>query len=95
MEQSDLETYRASVDNLDAALVYLLAERFRVTHAIGRLKQREALPAEDRAREQDQIERLKALALAAGLDPAVVETVFPVITAEVRRRHEVLRAPPR
>ena len=33
-----LHELRRSIDNMDAALVHLLAERFRFTQAVGRLK---------------------------------------------------------
>lgn len=85
-----LEEYRASIDNLDAALVHLLAERFRITHKIGLLKQEEGLPAADPERERKQIARLKEIAGRAGLDPAIVDAVFPAVMEEVRRRHRSL-----
>ena len=90
MEVTKLEKYRASIDNLDAALVHVLAERFRVTREVGLLKQREGIPPADPERERVQLNRLKEIALGAGLDPAVVEAVFPLIMAEVRRRHSSL-----
>ena len=36
----ELARLRASIDNLDAALVHLLAERFRCTQQVGVLKAR-------------------------------------------------------
>lgn len=44
-----LSRYRQSIDNIDAALVYMLAERFKVTKAVGELKAREGLPPPIRA----------------------------------------------
>ncbi|MFH1794342.1 MAG: chorismate mutase, partial [Pseudomonadota bacterium] len=49
-----LASYRASIDNIDAALIHMLAERFRCTQAVGVLKATHGLPAADPAREQEQ-----------------------------------------
>ena len=69
-EQTDpqLAEYRASIDNIDAALVHLLAERFKITKAVGRYKKDAQLPPADPGREEIQIARLRTLAEDAGLD---------------------------
>ncbi|MGA4508988.1 chorismate mutase [Propionibacteriaceae bacterium G1746] len=79
---------RGSIDNLDAALVHLLAERFKVTRQVGQLKARGGLPPADPAREQQQIERLRALAVDAQLDPEFAEKFLTFIVTEVVRHHE-------
>lgn len=84
---ADLLRLRASIDNLDAALIHLLAERFTLTRQVGELKAREALPPADPDREARQRERLRRLAADAGLDPVFAETLLGVITSEVRRHH--------
>ena len=61
----ELLALRASIDNIDAALIYLLAERFKCTQKVGRLKARLRLPPADPAREAQQIARLRALAEGA------------------------------
>ncbi|MEM6586171.1 MAG: chorismate mutase, partial [Pseudomonadota bacterium] len=33
-----LAVYRKSIDNIDAALIHMLAERFRITQAVGEYK---------------------------------------------------------
>ena len=86
-----LARHRESIDNLDAAMVYLLAERFRITHAVGLLKRDNNLPAADRDREAAQISRLRSIAETAGLDTSLIDVVFPSIMEEVRRRHRALR----
>ncbi|WP_018525990.1 chorismate mutase [Alkalispirochaeta alkalica] len=86
----ELGEYRASIDNLDAAMIRLLAERFRVTLRVGELKHQHKLPPADPAREEHQMRRLKEIARDAGLDPEVVELVLPPLMAEVRRRHREL-----
>ncbi len=82
-----LAAYRASIDNIDAALVHLLAERFKITQAVGEHKATVALPPADPDRERVQIERLRHLAESAGLDPAFTEKFLRFIVAEVIRHH--------
>ncbi|CUW47230.1 chorismate mutase [Novacetimonas hansenii] len=81
---------RRSIDNIDAALVYLLAERFRHTQAVGRLKARYQMPPADTTREAQQVERLRALARSANLDPDFAEKFLAFIIKEVIRHHEAI-----
>jgi chorismate mutase len=87
-----LAQYRASIDNIDAALVHILAERFRITKAVGQYKAQHGLPPADKSREADQIARLRALAERANLDPEFSEKFLRFIVAEVIRHHEQARA---
>jgi chorismate mutase len=87
---AELERLRASIDNLDAALVHLLAERFKLTRTVGELKAHTGLPAADPAREARQIERLRTLALDAKLDPAFAEKFLTFIVAEVVQHHKAI-----
>ncbi|MFM6973701.1 MAG: chorismate mutase [Agromyces sp.] len=85
--RAELESIRSSIDNIDAALIHLLAERFKFTQAVGRLKAQHALPPSDPDRESRQVARLRALAEAARLDPAFAEKWFNFVVAEVIRHH--------
>lgn len=87
----ELNRIRASIDNIDAALVHLLAERFKHTQRVGRLKATHDLPPSDPAREARQIERLRALAIDADLDPTFAEKFLTFIIDEVIRHHEAAR----
>jgi chorismate mutase len=87
MANEVLARFRQSIDNIDAALVYMLAERFKVTQAVGRYKAEHALPAADAGREDRQIARLRALALEANLDPDFTEKFLRFIIDEVIRHH--------
>lgn len=82
---------RASIDNLDAAVVHLLAERFKCTQEVGALKARAGMPPADPTREAYQIQRLRALADGAGLDPTFAEKVLTLIIDEVIRNHESIK----
>lgn len=86
-----LAAYRKSIDNIDAAIIHMLAERFRITQAVGRHKKAAALPPADPAREQRQIARLRALAEAAELDPEFGEKFLRFIIEEVIRHHQSAR----
>jgi len=83
-----LAAYRQSIDNIDAALIHLLAERFKATQQVGRLKAAHGLPASDPDRERSQIARLRALAEESHLDPAFAEKWFNFVVAEVIHHHE-------
>ncbi|MEU2714104.1 chorismate mutase [Streptomyces sp. NPDC007205] len=86
--RQELERLRDSIDNIDAAVIHLLAERFKATQQVGRLKAVHQLPPADPAREGRQIERLRRLAENAKLDPAFAEKFLNFIIAEVIRHHE-------
>ena len=83
---------RRSIDNIDAALIHLLAERFKNTKAVGRLKASASMPPSDPQREAWQIARLRRLAEDADLDPAFAEKFLEFILAEVIQHHEALAA---
>jgi len=84
--------YRKSIDNLDDALIRILAERFRITKAVGVLKAEQDLTPGDPIREKQQAERLRALAIEADLDPDFAEKVLRFIIDEVIRHHKQVRS---
>ena len=83
-----LAVYRKSIDNIDAALIHMLAERFRITQAVGEYKAKATLPPADPNREKRQIARLRALSEAADLDPEFSEKFLRFIIDEVIRHHQ-------
>jgi len=86
----ELHRLRDSIDNMDAALVHLLAERFKITQQVGQLKAEHGLPPADPEREAEQIGRLRALASEAKLDPEFAEKFLNFVVAEVVRHHEAV-----
>ena len=83
----ELVSLRGSIDNLDAALVRIMAERFKITKRVGELKAELGLPSADPGRETDQIARLRALAVESDLDPEFAEKLLNFIVDEVVRHH--------
>ncbi len=88
MADEQLQRFRSSIDNIDAALILLLAERFKVTEDVGEYKAQQGLPPADPEREKKQIARLRQLASSANLDPTFSEAFLRLVIDEVIRRHE-------
>ena len=82
-----LAELRGSIDNFDAAIIHVLAERFRCTQEVGRLKAELGLPPADPQREREQVARLRQLAAESHLDPEFAEKFLSFIVAEVIRHH--------
>ena len=83
-----LDGFRSSIDNIDVALIHLLAERFRITRQVGVHKVAVGLPTADPDREAQQVQRMRELAVAAGLDPVFSEKFLRFVIDEVIRHHE-------
>ncbi len=89
--KEELARYRASIDNFDAALIHILAERFRKTQQVGELKAKYDLAPADPEREKEQIDRLRKLAEKSDLDPEFAEKFMAFIVKEVIRHHKIIR----
>jgi chorismate mutase len=89
---AEILTLRASIDNIDAALVHLLAERFKFTRRVGEVKASDGLPPADPDRDRQQIARLTSIAETSGLDPEFAERFREFIVSEVIRHHEKIAA---
>jgi len=86
-----LRDCRASIDNIDAALIHLLAERFKITKRVGEHKATNGLPPADPDREAIQIAHLRQLAKDAGLDPTFSEKFLRFVVDEVIRHHNQVK----
>ncbi len=89
--RDQLREWRDSIDNIDAALVFLLAERFKCTQRVGQFKAEHDLPPADPKREEEQVARLRALAKSAKLDPDFAEKFLSFVIQEVIRHHERIK----
>lgn len=94
MSDKKLVEYRRSIDNIDAALIHILAERFRITQAVGQYKAAKGLAPADVSRESSQIKRLRGLAEEAGLDPEFSEKFLRFVIDEVIHHHERIAEKP-
>ena len=92
-QQTDqvLASFRKSIDNIDAALIHILAERFRITKEVGAYKARTGMAPADPGREERQIKRLRSLAEEADLDPEFSEKFIRFVIDEVIRHHQRAR----
>ena len=80
--------FRKSLDNIDEAIVILLAERFRITEKIGRLKAKKNLPPQDKTREKEKLEKLSQIARSHGLEPLLIRRLFRLIFNQVVKNHK-------
>ena len=88
---AEIQDIRDSIDNIDASIIHMLAERFRCTQKVGVLKAQHHLPPSDPGREAQQVTRLRQLASAAKLDPEFAEKFLGFVIREVIRHHEAAR----
>ena len=72
-------------------MIFLLSERFKITHKVGVLKAENTLLPADKSREAQQVSRLRKLSKEADLDPEFTEKMLNLIIAEVISNHEKIR----
>lgn len=83
-----IKALRQTIDNIDSAVIALLAERFKATSQVGVLKANAGFAPEDTKREDYQIERLHRIAIDAGLDPEIAEMYREFVVTEAKKRHQ-------
>jgi chorismate mutase len=81
---------RKGIDNLDSALIAILAERFRLTEKVGKLKSSAGFELRDGQREDAQVVRYRELARSYGLNHEIVVDVMLRIIEHVKKRHAAL-----
>ena len=87
---SQLRQLRDSIDNIDAALIHLLAERLQRTRAVDRVTAQHGLASRDLGWEASQVTRLRELAAVSKLDPDFAETFHAFVVREVTRQREAV-----
>jgi chorismate mutase len=88
MAMNQLKVLRDKIDQLDESLIHTLAMRFEITSEIGKLKKAERLPPIDAQREQQQAEKISAIAKKVGLRESVALAVLRVIIDAVVEDHQ-------
>ena len=81
----ELAALRARIEQVDASIVALVAERQQLAHSVGMHKRSHGLPVIDPAREAAVITRAGILARDAGLPEDHVRALFRQLVALSRR----------
>lgn len=76
-----LAALREEIDAIDARLIALLGERFRVVERVVAVKQRDGLPANIPARVEDVVQAARRQAAEAGIPPELAEAVWRTMVA--------------
>ncbi len=90
-EVDELSQLRAEIDAVDERFVALLAERFRITRRVGRIKAERGLPAQDATREAQIDAKVRRLASEYELDEGLVSDVLRAVIDRVVAEHQELR----
>ena len=88
---NEIFALRQSIDNIDNAVVSLLAERFKVTEKVGEIKARANFAAEDKSRENRQADRLKKIAEISGLKEEIALEYLHFVVAAAKKRHQEIK----
>ncbi len=76
MTEQNLDELRERIRQLDLELVALAAERMELSRQVGESKRRQGLSTVDYAQERVVLDRARASAEEAGLNPGVAEDLF-------------------
>ena len=87
-----LSEMRKSIDNIDNAIIAMLAERFKITDQVGLYKAESGLAAKDEARETEQYQRMAELAERYGVEPDVARIYLNTVIDVVVRNHQHIAA---
>jgi len=81
----DLADLRARIDQLDAALIAVVAERLAVCREVAAVKQHADAPVIQPARVRDVVTSRRKQAIEAGVDADFAEQLFRVLLTETHR----------
>jgi len=79
MAEPDLAQLRDRIEAVDRKIIALVAERLKIVEDVVAAKLTAASPFRDREREDLLLQRLRKLAIDAGLDPHQVERLYRVV----------------
>ncbi|HSQ97568.1 MAG TPA: chorismate mutase [Rickettsiales bacterium] len=86
-----LEELRIKVNECNKELFQVLKKRFDVTREIGELKAKTNLPACDKKRQEEILEKVKKEAKMFSLNGDMVEKIFKTIMKQVVKEHKEIR----
>lgn len=86
----ELADLRRQIDAVDERFVALLAERFRITRRVGRIKAERGLPPQDATREAQIDAKVRRLASEHELDEGLVSDVLRAVIDRVVAEHREL-----
>jgi chorismate mutase/prephenate dehydratase len=79
MAGPDLTSLRDRIEAVDRNIIALIAERLKIVEDVAAAKLDTASPFRDREREDLLLQRLRGLAIAAGVDPHQIERMYRVV----------------
>src|SRR4029453_11381065 len=94
---ADLASLRDRIEAVDRQIIALIAERLAIVEHVIEAKLASASPFRDREREEALVARLRAMGVAASVDPHQIERMYRVVMdmsvahqeAAVRARSDV------
>lgn len=85
MTSDIMNELRAAIEEVDSAIITLIAERTALARAIGQVKAEEGRPVTDPAREAAVVANAARLAREAGLPEEEIRTLYWQLVALTRR----------
>jgi chorismate mutase-like protein len=82
---ADLDDLRSRIDQLDGALIAIVAERLAVCREVAEVKEGTDTPVIQPARVRDVVVTRRQQAIEAGIDPDFAEQLFRVLLTETHR----------
>ena len=82
---ADLDDLRSRIDQLDSALIAIVAERLAVCRQVAAVKEGSDTPVIQPARVRDVVVTRRQQAIEAGVDPDFAEQLFRVLLTETHR----------
>jgi chorismate mutase len=84
----EIKGLRGKIDAIDAQWLGLLAERFKITAEVGKIKARDGIAPTDSNRESLQMQKIEKLALQMDLNPFLAQNILRLIIDETVRNHK-------
>ena len=85
----ELLQLRDRIDSIDEDILAALARRFEVTEKVGQIKALHGLDSVDPVREQEKLQRLRALAEQKKLSGSLVQELYQRLFDEVVKNHRL------